>query len=60
MLHASAGSRGSGLLDVGIDAGVDEGMGIGIGAVKGVQPAERTAPRRLVIEVGDRRGGKGW
>ena len=34
MPHSSAGSRGSGLLDVGIGIGVDEGMGRGIGAAK--------------------------
>ena len=41
------GSRGSGLLDVGIGVGVDEGMGMGIGAAKR-SSAGRASAGRLV------------
>ena len=56
----SAGSRGSGLLDVRIGAGVDEsmGMGMGIEAVKGIRPAVRTGSSTLGRRGGGRSAGR--
>ena len=52
----SAGSRGSGLLDVGIGAGVDEsmGMGMGIEAVKGADGlVDAWSSGRAAVKVGE-------
>ena len=56
----SAGSCGSGLLDVRIGAGVDEsmGMGMGIEAVKGIRPAVRTGSSTLGRRGGGRSAGR--